>query len=108
MLLWCFLTNSVEGHDNIQIINNLIPVEFTPKIAGPLHQERISGCRHWLLEAFDELVSGYLGVSKDLGEKAAANFFTGVHRDHGSSPVRMAKVVMTAPRAHVLEAEPSK
>ena len=38
MLLWCFLTDSVEEHDNIQIINNLIPVEFTPKIAGPLQQ----------------------------------------------------------------------
>ena len=36
MLLWCFLTNSVEEHDNIQIINSLIPVEFTIKIAGPL------------------------------------------------------------------------
>ena len=33
VLLWCFLTNSVEEHDNIQIINSLIPVEFTIKIA---------------------------------------------------------------------------
>ena len=36
MLLWCFLTDSVEKHDNIQIINSLVPVEFTTKIAGPL------------------------------------------------------------------------
>jgi len=35
--LWCFLTNLVKEHDNIQIINNLVLVEFTIKIAGPLH-----------------------------------------------------------------------
>ena len=32
-----FLTNSVEKHDNIQIIKGLLLVESTIKIAGPLH-----------------------------------------------------------------------
>ena len=36
MLLWWFLTNSVEEHDNIQIINSLLRLAFTIKIAGPL------------------------------------------------------------------------
>ena len=39
MLLWCFLTNSVEEHDNIQIINSLIRLGCTIKIAGPLQGE---------------------------------------------------------------------
>ena len=34
----CFLTDSVEEHDNIQIINRLLLVESTIKIAGPLHR----------------------------------------------------------------------
>ncbi len=32
-----FLTNSVEKHDNMQIIKGLLLVESTIKIAGPLH-----------------------------------------------------------------------
>jgi hypothetical protein len=33
-----FLTNSVEKHDNMQIIKRLVLVESTIKIAGPLHR----------------------------------------------------------------------
>ena len=35
-----FLTNSVEKHDNMQIIKGLLLVESTIKIAGPLPAPR--------------------------------------------------------------------
>jgi hypothetical protein len=38
-----FLTNSVEKHDNIQIIKGLLLVESTIKIAGPLHPATATG-----------------------------------------------------------------
>ena len=61
-----------------------------------------------LLKCFDELISSDLGVTENLREKATANYFTAMHRDHGCPPIRMAKVVMTAPCTHFPEAEPSE
>ena len=38
-----FLTNSIEKHDNMQIIKGLLLVESTIKIAGPLQRIGFSG-----------------------------------------------------------------
>ena len=44
MLSGVFLTNSVEKHDNMQIIKGLLLVESTIKIAGPLHLNKGRPC----------------------------------------------------------------
>ena len=62
--LWCFLTNSVEKHDNIQIINRLPRLTRTAKIAEPLHHQSLAQFQQ-AKKTFEKV------LSVDPGHKAA-------------------------------------
>jgi hypothetical protein len=57
-------------------------------------------------EGVFQVLSGYLALSKDLSQEAAAERLAAVHRDYGASAIRMAQKMMAAFRADQIKAQP--